>query len=384
MVKNLNEGRARQGDRSGGATAASGPSAGAEPSRLAQFVSWYLLRFKSPEPISFAEAFRQVQRVLIVPEVGVTGTLFAMPTVRAMRRGLPDGKIAVLTHEDDRDLVEGLPELDRVIGYALPKGVRRFSALTALSHRLRSYRFDIAILLDRQFSLERALICYMTGALVRAGIQSDESHPFFNLEVSRNVSGQARAQLGLEIARVMGIDVSDLRLSWNVPERERRLAEQLVHFRKPREDELLVGYDPGPGRGGTSISVAQQAKLLDRLCSDYRARAILLTAPENHGIAKKLEGMLGREPIVVQQRRMRDVVSLLGQCDLFIAGNTDLVYFGVAMGIPTVLLMTPPETEESALPVTENLAVLSLTPGERFPIEEFIEQTQAVLLSGSE
>jgi ADP-heptose:LPS heptosyltransferase len=379
MARDLHEASGRPSDRPAG-TAGVG---GAEPSRLAQFVSRYLLKFKSPEPISFAAAFADVQRILIVPERGVTGVLFAMPTVRAMRRGFPEGKIAVLAHEEDRDLLDGLPDLDRVIGYALSKGVRRFSALMALSHRLRSYKFDLAILLDRHFTLERALICYMTGAAVRAGLQSDESHPFFNLEVSRNVSGRARAQLGLEVARLMGIDVDDLRLSWEVPERERRLAEQLIHFRKPREDELLVGFDPGPGRGGTSITIAQQAKLLDRLCSDYKARAILLTAPEHHAVIKRLEGMLGREPIIVQQRKMRDVVSLLGQCDLFIAGNTDLVYFAVAMGVPTVLLMTPPETEEDALPEAENLAVLPLTPGERFPIEEFIEETQAVLLSGT-
>ena len=358
-----------------------GADGGTEPSRLAHFVSRYLLKFRSAEPISFGAAFERIRRILVVPERGVAGALFAMPTVRAMRRGFPDGKIAALAHEEDRDLLDGLPNLDRVIGYSLPKGVRRFSALMTLAHRLRSYKFDLAIMLDRQFSLERALICYMTGAPLRAGLQSDESHPFFNLEVSRNVSGRARAQLGLEVARLMGIDVEGLDLSWEVPERERRLAEQLIHFRKPREDELLVGFDPGPGRGGTSISAAQQAKLLDRLCSDYKARAILLTAPEHHGLAKRLEGMLGREPIVVQQRKMRDVVSLLGQCDLFIAGNTDLVYFAVAMGIPTVLLMTPPESGEDALPDADNLVVLSLTPGERFPIEEFIEETQAVLLS---
>jgi len=376
MARDVHGASEQPGDRPAGA-------GGAEPSRLAQFVSRYLLKFKSPEPISFGAAFERIQKILVVPERGVTGALFAMPTVRAMRRGFPDGKIAALALEEDRDLLDGLPDLDRVIGYALPKGVRHFSALMAMSHKLRSYKFDLAILLDRQFSLERALICYMTGASVRAGLQSDESHPFFNLEVSRNVSGRARAQLGLEVARLMGIEVADLKLSWDVPERERRLAEQLIHFRKPREDELLVGFDPGPGRGGTSITTAQQAKLLDRLCSDYKARAILLTAPEHHGAAKRLEGMLGREPIVVQQKKMRDVVSLLGECDLFIAGNTDLVYFAVAMGVPTVLLMTPPETEEDALPEAENLAVLPLTPGERFPIEEFIEETQAVLLSGT-
>jgi ADP-heptose:LPS heptosyltransferase len=356
---------------------------GRESSRLARVLRWYLLKFRNADPISFSDAFRRVERVLVIPEKGVTGVLFAMPTVRAMRRGFPGGKIAVLVPEEDRDLLEGSRGVDRVIGYSLPRGVRRCTALVGLGHRLRSYRFDIAILLDRRFDLERTLLCYMTGAPVRAGLQSQHTHPFLNLEVSANVPGKTRAQLGVEVARVMGIDVSGLSLSWEVPERERRLAEQLVHFRKPREEELLIGFDPGPGRGGTTITAVQQARLLDRLCGDYQARAILLAAPEHHEIAKNLEGMLTREPIVVQQRQMRDVVSLVGQCDLFVACNTDLVYFAVAMGIPTISLMTPPEMEEAALPELENLEVVKLTPGERFPIEEFIERTQAVLLAGA-
>ena len=351
---------------------------------LARLINWYLLRFRNPDPISFTEAFANVERILVVPERGVIGALFAMPTIRAMRRGFPDGRIAVLAEEEDRDLLEGLPELDRVAGYSLPGGIRHVSALMGLARRMRSYKFDIAILLDREFNLERAFVCYMTKAPVRAGLQSDESHPFLNLEVSRRVSGRTRAQLGLEIARVMGIDTTGLVLKWDVPEREKRLAEQLVHFRKPREDELLVGFDPSPGRSGTAMSAPQQARLLDRLCSDYRARAILLTAPEHHSTAKRLEGMLSRDPIVVQQRRMRDVVSLLGQCDLFVAGNTDLIYFAVAMGVPTVSLMTPDEMDEAAFPDSARLGTVRLTPGERFPIEEFVEQTEAVLLAGAD
>lgn len=318
-----------------------------------------------------------------MPETGVTGVLFAMPTVRALRRGFPHGKIAVLVPEGDKDLLEGVPELDRVVSYTLPTGVRRVPEFVSLARRIHSYRFDIAIILDREFDLERVLLCYLTGAKIRGGIQSRESHPFLNLEVSRNIPGRARAQLGLEIARVMGIDVSGLGLTWTVPEREKRLAEQLVHFRKPREDELLVGFDPAPGRGGMQVAVAQQARLLDKLCSDYRARAILLTAPEHHEVARTLETMLSREPIVVQQRRMRDVVSLLAQCDLFVAGNTDLIYFAIALGIPTVSLMTSEEIEASAMPEAERLEVVKLVPGERFPIEEFIERTQAVLLTSA-
>ncbi len=355
-----------------------------EPSKLARIISWYLMRFKRPEPISFGEAFRNVERILVIPERGVAGALFSMPTLKALRRGFPSGKIAVLVHEEDQDLLEGIGEVDRVIGYSLPRGIRRFSALLALGHRIGSYKFDIAIILDREPDIERAFICYLSHAPVRGGLQSDGSHPFLNLEVSSNVSGQTRAQLGIEIARIMGIDVSGLGLAWEVPERERRLAEQLVHFRKPREDELLVGFDPGPGRGGTSLSVSQQARLLDKLCSDYQARAILLTAPEHHWLVGKLESMLSREPIVVQQRRMRDVVSLLRQCDLFVASNTDLVYFAVAMGIPTVSLMTPVEVRDAAFPDSGFLEIVELTPGERFPIQEFIERTQAVLLTAAD
>jgi ADP-heptose:LPS heptosyltransferase len=366
-----------------GVVPARAPGGGRERSRLGRLIGWYLARFKKPEPISFGEAFRSVERILVIPESGVSGALFAMPTLKALRRGFPDGKIAVLVEDEDRDLLDGSPEVDRIIGYTLPRGIRRFSALLALGHRIGSYRFDMAIILDREFDIERAFLCYLSHARLRGGLQSDDSHAFYNLEVSRSVSGKTRARLGVEIARVMGIDVSGLPLSWDVPERERRLAEQLVHFRKPREDELLVGFDPGPGRGGTSLSVAQQARLLDKLCSDYAARAILLTAPEHHWLVSKLESMLAREPIVVQQRRMRDVVSLVGQCDLFVAGNTDLVYFAVAMGVPTVSLMTPDEKRDAAFPDAGFLEIVELRPGEKFPIQEFIDRTQAVLLAAA-
>jgi ADP-heptose:LPS heptosyltransferase len=385
------DGNAREPAPVAAETAEAPPSTAAAPrrqpareqSKLGRLISWYLLRFKRPEPISFGEAFGSVQRILVIPERGVTGALFSMPTIKALRRGFPEGKIAVLVHEDDRELLEGIVEVDRVIGYSLPRGIRRWSALLSLGHRVGSYKFDITIILDREFDIERAFVCYLSHARVRGGLQSEKSHPFLNLEVSNKVSGHTRAQLGVEIARVMGVDVRGLGLTWEVPERERRLAEQLVHFRKPREDELLVGFDPGPGRGGTSLSVAQQARLLDKLCSDYAARAILLTAPEHHWLVGKLESMLSREPIVVQQRRMRDVVSLLGQCDLFVAGNTDLVYFAVAMGVPTVSLMTPAEVRDSAFPDSDLLEIVELKPGERFPIQEFIDRTQSVLLKAA-
>jgi heptosyltransferase-2 len=361
-----------------------GPRAqAAKTSRLGHFLGKYIERFDRPEPISFGAAFGNVERVLVIPERGITGALFAVPTLRAMRRGFPRGKIAALVREEDKELLEGAVEVDRVIGYSLPRGVKRLSAFMKLAKRLKSYRFDVAILLDRQSDFERIYLCYMSGATIRAGLQSDESHPFLNLEVSRRVSGSTRAQLGLEIARIMGIDVSGLGLMWEVPEQERRTAEQLIHFRKPREDELLIGFDPGPGRGGTSVSAAQQAKLLDQLCSDYNARAILLTSPDYHDHARKLEGLLSREPIFVQQRRTRDVVSLLGQCDLFVAGNTDLVYFAIALGIPTVSMMTASELEAEAYPDRDCLEIITLVPGDRFPIEEFMERTQSAMLRGA-
>ncbi len=352
-------------------------------SRLGRLVCRYVERFDRPEPISFGAAFGSVERVLVIPERGVTGALFAVPTLRAMRRGFPTGKIAVLVHDEDKELLEGSIEVDRVIGYSLPRGMKRLSSFMRLAKRLKSYRFDIAILLDRVSDFERIYLCYMTGAKVRAGLQGAETHPFLNFEVSRRVSGSTRAQLGLEIARVMGIDVSGLGLMWEVPDQERRTAEQLIHFRKPREDELLIGFDPGPGRGGTSVSATQQAKLLDQLCADYNARAILLTSPEHLEHARRLEDLLSREPILVQQRRMRDVVSLLGQCDLFVAGNTDLVYFAIAMDIPTVSMMTAGELEDEAYPDRGCLEVITLVPGDRFPIEEFMERTQSAMLRGA-
>jgi len=53
-------------------------ASGHESSKIARIISWYLMRFKRPEPISFGEAFRNVERILVIPERGVAGALFSI------------------------------------------------------------------------------------------------------------------------------------------------------------------------------------------------------------------------------------------------------------------------------------------------------------------
>jgi len=46
--------------------------------------------------------------------------------------------------------------------------------------------------------------------------------------------------------------------------------------------------------------------------------------------------------------------------------------------------MTPVEVRDAAFPDSSFFEIVELRPGERFPIEEFIERTQAVLLTAAD
>jgi hypothetical protein len=69
---------------------------------------------------------------------------------------------------------------------------------------------------------------------------------------------------------------------------------------------------------------------------------------------------------------------LVAQCDLFIAGNTDLLHFAVAMGVPTVALFSDEEDPAFRPTGREHVRVLDITEGERVDIETLMETVEAV------
>ncbi len=304
------------------------------------------------EPAYLFETAPRPKRLLVVKfaEIG-DALLMLMPALRALREGLPETRIDVLTTGAAAAVLRGSGLYDDIIlfdkhRFDTPGELLRPSNLgygIRLGWKLHSKGYDAVMLLHhlatRFGALKYAAFCYATGAPRRLGL--DNGRGFFLTETVADQGYGVLHELdyALLIARLL------------VPSAERS-APSLTPTAQDiaRAAEMLgpaaLGADPlvavHPGSGAYAPArrwpVARFARLLDALIADG-AQIALLGGAEERGLRAALLAQIR------QVERVRDLggrttlgelVAVLQQCDLFVGNDGGVLHLAAAAGTPVV------------------------------------------------
>ena len=153
---------------------------------------------------------------------------------------------------------------------------------------------------------------------------------------------------------------------------------QLVHFNKPHKNELLMGVDPGIGKGGVGITVPNLVFLIKQIASQMSCRVLPLSTPEAQSRVAKFEQQIGGVPQGLARDTLLETVLLLAQCDLFLAGNTDLLHFAIAQGVPTLGLFTDADGEEWDPGPRSHVCILRLSKERKVDLATLMEAVETV------
>src|SRR5690606_24959601 len=96
----------------------------------------------------------------------VGDTVMATPTLRALRRGFPDARIAGVIKPNVAPTLDGAPWLDELIPFH-PRAPQPDRRMAGVVDRLRAGRFDLAVLLPN--SIRSALMARLGGVPRRVG-----------------------------------------------------------------------------------------------------------------------------------------------------------------------------------------------------------------------
>ncbi len=294
--------------------------------------------------VSMSETLRRPGGVLLMPSESLADVLCALPVVRALRRVFPETRIALTASPAALDLLRDTPGLDEVIlCYPLepPANWRGFRRTVS---ELRSRNFDTLFSLDHEEDRVKSLVGYLTAARVRIGFRGEIDDGLFNIRVDPPGDDRYLALRNLALVRAVGIDTGGIDTTWSPSKKETRIAEQLTELRGLRGGGLIAGFEaPSSGRRDRPDLAEFGSVLRER----FGARFVVLKEQPAAGYSQETDPTGPEEGADLACRTIRDVLSILGCCDVFLCRNTNLLHFAVSMGVPTVAFL--PEDMPAAL-----------------------------------
>lgn len=319
-------------------------------------------------------------RVLFVQDGELTDLLYAAPLVAALQRTYPRCRISVLVREDASELIRHHPHVHDMLIHNPARMSLTSPSYLKLARSLRRRGYDMVIHMGDEPSPAYQLLGYLCGAPVRVGPETERGYPYINCELrwSSERSGYEGKRLS-EVAGLMGVQLPGDWRSTLLTDQDVRFARQLVHFRKPRKDQILVGVDPGRGKCATRVTTSTLTYLLGAIQQQYRSKLVVLATPDEDMVATQFEQEVKGERIELPRHNVKDTIALLTQCDVFIAGNTNLFHFAAAFGVPTIGLFTERDDKRWIPPDQLHVGIVHGRRGEKQSTAQFLALVERLL-----
>ena len=346
---------------------------------MSGFLGRFLQRGEAASPFAVPGALGEKSHILAVDAGDLSDLLFHVPLLQAIRERFPLAQIDFLLPEDHTSLVVPSGLARHCMVYSR-KQLRPWSpGFYSLVKAVRREACDMSLVMSFSPQPALELVALASGATLRLGPSHSGSYPAVNFEIRGEDKGSRYRGAKLRAAApFLGLADLDEACRWHLPEDQLRRMRQLVHFNKPRHEEILVGVDPSLGKSGSGLAVKSLQFVVSQLASQMPCRVLPLSPGTDRDRLARFESGLSVPPLTLPHESLFDTILLVASCDLFLAGNTDLFHCAAALGVPTLGLFLDGDGPEWEPAGTPHASVLRVASGERVDIDTLMEAVEAV------
>lgn len=295
-----------------------------------------------------------IRKIVVISLAGLGNTLLFLPTLRELRRRLPQAEIhALCASAAARELFEGLPEIRRVF-QLLPRRQTTFADKLGAARQclaLRRNGYDLSITVFPSNRIEYAIVAFLVGARFRLMHRYTRGDHLRNLHwlVHADVAADPRIHDVLQnfnlLRHICGGPTlepraEDLRLQPDLASEKE--ASRL--FREWGLDgQRIVGFHVTsyPDMAYKRWEAGRFRELIRRLADSRGCAAVVFgTADERSYIQTVIFGLQGRvvggtgTPFWV-------TAALVRRCSAFVSNDSGLMHLAVCMNVPTVGIFGP-------------------------------------------
>jgi ADP-heptose:LPS heptosyltransferase len=291
------------------------------------------------------------ERILLVLAAGIGDFAMATPAIRALRRGFPAARLALLTTPQAEGLARPCPHLDEVFTFDLRayrpagrgpgwRGWRPFWDLTA---DLRARRFDLAVNLFQVATLGGALRMGLLVVRLRAartaGRWSGGLGAFFGI---RGPDRRHGVDAMLALASALGCPAdSGVPQLW-VPEASRRSAAVRLRDGGLGPGEPFAVLHPGSNKPEACLPLPKAVEIGQGIRRGGRLRVLLTGDTHEVPLAQAVCDGIGAGALCLAGRTdLLELAAILEAAQVAVTTDSGPMHMAAALGAPLVALFGP-------------------------------------------
>ena len=347
--------------------------------RVVELLTPLLGRMVRRDAFSLPSDINDRSRVLVVDSGDLTELLFFAPVLNHLKRRHPGMRISVLVREGNGELIRTLDPINEMISYQPEHLSLLSSTFFSLLRRIRRRGFDVVFLLGREFSFTRSLAALFSNAKLRVGFSQRFTYPFLNCEIRTSESGSYEGPRALSFLAVVGQSPGDNLMAWKLPESDMRWATQMIHFRRPDRDGMVIAVDPGVGKGNHRLVDTAMAYVVSEVARRHGAKLLLLSNNLDHKGMARFKSLVKAPVIDIEPDNVKEALALLSRADLVLAGNTDYFHFAVSMRRPTIGFFTRYDGPNWFPKTARHVQIIQGVKGQKVSVDEVCSKIDTLL-----
>ncbi len=275
----------------------------------------------------------RIKRILLLRHDRIGDMVLSTGVFKALKRAYPDVFIIVLASGSNKEVLQNNPDIDEVLVY---KGLLWFLK------EVRRRKPDLAVDLFYTYEFKTAFLAYISGAKYRLGFENAGRQVFFNIkgaDTRRPCSMQGHLT---ELISNLGVGSEGMEPVIYLSEEEALWARKYLVASRIDKFAPKVAMHPG----GFYLSQRWQAdgfaEAGRKIIEKFRANIIIIGDRKEEDLIEKIKKQIGSGNVfALYDLPLRQVISILSQCDMLLCNNSGLLHVASVLKIPTVSTMGP-------------------------------------------
>lgn len=292
-------------------------------------------------------------RIVVVVRDHMSGVLYSIPALRALRSRWPEAQITLLTSSYSAPILdEGSPYLDRVLPlFTFADEPGRFDRLIDLVRKARTWlslvgRVDLVVHLRHVGGSSLAFAASLGRPPQVAFTQGGRFNRFLTLELGPEPIELGSRQRNQLIIEGMGIEPAGYDMELAVGDDDRRWAEQWLATRGHRPDDHLTIVHPGSHWGCNQWLPERWSETIDRLTDRHGGTVVITGVGRERPLADRIvaeaapaDASKGRVLTATGETTLGQYSALIGAADLVVAIDAAPTQVCQALDKPAVIMM---------------------------------------------